>query len=168
MRQIFGYFMYNICSWLPHYQLGHTWIISKKIRAIACKLLFINCGKNVDIGRLCKLSFKIQIGDKSSIGDNNYIQGKVTIGNNVMIGPQVMFIASNHNYSDISTPMNRQGKSEKEIIVEDNVWIGARAIVLDGVTIKKGTIIAAGAIVTKDTEENTIVGGNPAKKIRNR
>ena len=169
IRQLFGYYIYiYICSWLPHYQLGHTWIIPKKLRSFACKLLFIKCGNKVDIGRLCKLSFNIKLGDKSSIGDNNYIQGKVDIGNNVMIGPQVMFIASNHNYSDLSIPMNRQGKTEKGIIVEDNVWIGARAIILDGVRIKRGTIVAAGSIVTKDTEENTIVGGNPAKIIKSR
>lgn len=62
--------------------------------------------------------------------------------------------------------MNLQGKIEKGIIVEEDVWIGARAIIVDGVKIKKGTIVAAGAIVTKDTEENTIVGGNPAKIIK--
>ena len=169
IRQLFGYSIYiYICSWLPHYQLGHTWIVPKLMRALSCKMLFLKCGKKVDIGRLCKLSFKIEIGNKSSIGDNNYIQGKVKIGNNVMIGPQVMFIASNHNYKDINIPMNMQGKTEKGIIVEDNVWIGARAIILDGVRIKKGTIVAAGSIVTKDTQENTIVGGNPAKIIKNR
>lgn len=153
---------------MPHYQLGHTWVIPKILRQISAKLMFKECGVNVDIGRFCKLSFKIKLGNKSSIGDNSYIQGEVLIGNNVMIGPQVMFIASNHNYSNIEIPMNRQGATQKGIIVEDDVWIGARSIILDGVVIRKGTIVAAGSIVTKDTEPYSIIGGNPAKIIKKR
>lgn len=164
-----GYALYLLIGqWLPHYIAGHTCIISKFIRKISAKMFFDKCGKNVDLGRKVKLSTKIQIGNNSGIGDNNYFIGKVIIGNDVMIGPQVMFIASNHNYKDKTIPMNKQGTNSKGIFIDDNVWIGARAIILDGVHIKSGTIVGAGAIVTKDTEENSIVGGNPAKIIKYR
>lgn len=171
MRRLFqlvGYFLYNLTSWLPRYQCGHIWIIPKKIRQVAGCLLFVECGKNINIGRKCKMSFNIKLGNKSSIGDNSYLQGNIRIGNNVMIGPQVMAIAENHNFSDIDIPMNRQGKTRKGIIIEDNVWIGARAIILDGVRIKKGTVVGAGSVVTKSTSENSVVGGAPAKFIKKR
>ena len=165
----FGYLIYLLLgSWMPHYFNGYTFKISKYIKIISAKLLFNKCGKNVDIGRKAKLNSKIELGNNSSIGDMCYIQGKVVIGNDVMIAPNVMFIASNHNYKNKTVPMNKQGENSKGIIVEDDVWIGARAIILDGVKISKGTIVAAGSIVTKDTEEYTIVGGNPAKIIKKR
>lgn len=169
IKQLFGYFIYvYICSWMPHYQLGHTWKIPKYLRSFSSKLMFKSCGRKIDIGRFCKLNFNIEIGNKSSIGDNAYIQGNVKIGNNVMIGPQVMMIASNHNYSDRRIPMNQQGANSKGIIIEDDVWIGARAIILDGVIIREGTIVGAGAVVTKNTEPFTVIGGNPAKLIKRR
>lgn len=169
-KKALGYFLYVIVGqWLPHYQLGHTWIIAKNIRKITGKLLFNKCGKNVDIGRKSKLSFKLELGDNSSIGDNCYIQGNVRIGKDVMMGPQVMIIAENHNFDDINIPMNLQGSNHKGIVIGDNVWLGARTIILDGVNIANGTVIAAGSIVTKDiTEENSIYGGNPAKFIKKR
>lgn len=166
--QLFGYCLYNLTSWLPHYQLGHVWIISKKIRQIAGRLLFAKCGKNVDVGRRCKMSFNIKLGNRSSIGDNSYLQGDIQIGDDVMMAPQVMLIAENHNFSNLNIPMNRQGSTKKGIIIEDNVWIGARAIILDGVRIGEGSIIGAGAVVTKSTDKNTIVGGSPAKLIKTR
>lgn len=164
-----GYFIYFLLgSWLPHYFLGYTFKISKLIRTASAKLIFVKCGKKVDIGKKVKLNSKISIGNNSGIGDQNYFIGEVKIGSDVMIGPQVMFIACNHEYKNKNIPMNKQGAKSKGIIIDDNVWIGARAIILDGVHIKSGSIIAAGAVVTKDVEENSIVGGNPAKFIKSR
>lgn len=169
IKKLIGYILYQLFgTWMPHYQLGRTWIIAKKIRQLTGKLLFDKCGKNVDIGRKIKLSFKIELGDNSSIGDNSFIQGNVKIGKNVMIAPECMFIASNHNYLDKSIPMNKQGKTANGIEIGNDVWIGARATILDGVKIADGTIVGAGAVVTKNTEKNSIVGGVPAKIIKKR
>ncbi len=169
MKKLIGYFIYTfIGSWLPHYELGREWKIAKFIRKISCKLLFNKCGKHVDIGKHVKMSPSIELGNNSGIGDKNYFQGDVIIGNDVMIGPEVMFIAVNHNFDRKDVPMNKQGEVREKIVIEDNVWIGARAVILSGVTIHEGAIIGAGAVVTKDVEKNTIVGGVPAKKIRNR
>ena len=169
VKKMIGYILY-IClgSILPHYQLGITWNISNLIRKISAKLYFNYCGKNVDLGRKIKLSSSIEIGDNSGIGDYCYIQGSLKIGNDVMIAPKVAFLGSNHNIDELDRPMNKQGYNEKGIIVKDNVWIGYGAIILDGVTINDGAVIAAGSVVTKNVEENEIVGGNPAKLIRKR
>ena len=164
-----GYIFYNLFgSWLPHYQLGRTWLIPKKIRAVSCKMLFSYCGKDVDVGRFCKINPSVRLGNCSGIGDRSELVGKITIGNDVMIGPQVMIIAKNHRFDNVALPMNRQGERSKGVVVGDNVWIGARAIILDGVTIGNGSIVGAGAVVTKDIPEMTIAGGVPAKIIRTR
>ena len=168
IKKICGYILYVICSWMPHYQLGHTWIIPGVMRRLSGKLLFDKCGKKTDIGRNIKTSMHISLGNKSGIGDSCLIIGKVVIGDNVMIGPEVMFLAANHNYERKDIPMNKQGFSSKGIIVDDDVWIGARAIILDGVHIRKGTIVGAGSIVTKNTEEYSVVVGNPAKEKKRR
>ena len=166
---LFGYILYNLFgSWLPHYQLGHFWFIPKKIRALFCGLLFKKSGKNIDVGRFCKLNPDIELGDNSSIGDRSELSGKVVIGDNVMIGPQVMIIAKNHNIDDVDIPMNKQGERAKGVKICDDVWIGARAIILDGVTVGGGSVVGAGAVVTKDVPSRSIVGGVPARVIKTR
>ena len=167
-RKIAGYVLYVLFSWMPHYQLGHTWLIPLLLRRVAGKILFDKCGKKADVGRKIKMSMNISLGNNSGIGDYSYFIGKVSIGNDVMIGPKVMFLAANHNFSRKDVPMNKQGDTKKGIIVDDDVWIGARSIILDGVHLRKGTIVGAGAVVTKDTEEYSIVAGCPAKKIGQR
>ncbi len=167
IKKLIGYLIYvYIGSWLPHYQLGHTWKVPKYIRAFAAGLFFEKCGKNVDIGRKAKLSPSICIGDNSSIGDRSYFQGKVSIGKDVMMAPECAFISVNHNYSSLSKPMNQQGSNESEITIGNDVWIGYRVTVLSGVKIGNGVIVAAGAVVTDDVPDNAIVGGIPAKVIK--
>lgn len=169
INKIIGYTMYALLgSWLPHYSFGYVWKFPKWVRKIACNLLFDYCGKNVDIGRKCKLSSKVSIGHNSGIGDNAYLQGKIQLGNDVMMGPNVAIIASNHNFSDLNQPMNKQGSVESSITIGNNVWIGYGTIILAGVTIGDGCVIGAGTVVTKDVPENSIVGGVPAKIIKTR
>jgi acetyltransferase-like isoleucine patch superfamily enzyme len=119
---------------------------------------------NKDIGE------GLRVGNKSSIGAYSYIgcAGYIDIGNNVMIGPRITCIAENHNFDQIDIPINEQGVNRKGIKICDNVWIGANVTILDGVTIGDGAIIAAGGVVVKDVEPFTIVGGVPAKLIKNR
>lgn len=168
-KKAIGYFLYILLgSWLPHYQLGYSWPISKKIRALSGKLMFDYCGKNIDIGRGVKLSKNISLGDNSSIGDHTYINGQVVIGKNVMMAPNCALIASSHNFQKLDIPMNQQGEEHSCIWIDDDVWIGYGAIILKGVHIHKGSIIAAGGCVTKDVEEYSIVGGVPAKCIGKR
>jgi acetyltransferase-like isoleucine patch superfamily enzyme len=90
------------------------------------------------------------------------------IGNFVMIGSNCLFASVNHGFDDWRIPMMLQRIETKPIIIEDDVWIGARATILGGVTIGKGAIVAAGAVVTKNVPPYTIVAGIPAKPIRER
>src|SRR5699024_4409224 len=102
-------------------------------------------------------------------GRYSMLQGEITIGNGVMIGPYCLIYTCNHNTKDLSVPMFKQGMDVmKPVVIEDDVWIGGRVIILPGVHIGTGAIIGAGAVVTKDVPEYAIVAGNPAKIIRYR
>lgn len=169
MKKLFGYMLYHIFfSWLPHYQLGRTWNVPKKLRAFAAKLFIAQCGTDVDVGRKVKLSAKLRLGDRSSVGDFSYLQGDITIGNDVMMAPRCAIIADNHNYSDLSRPMNTQGVCTDMVKIGNDVWLGYGVTILPGVTIGDGAICAAGAVVTKDVAPYSIVGGNPARLIKMR
>ena len=85
------------------------------------------------------------------------------------MGPDCIIYTQNHNFSNISIPMDQQGfQEEKEVIIEDDVWIGGRVIILPGVKIGKGSIIGAGAVVSKNVDPYSIVVGNPARKVKTR
>jgi acetyltransferase-like isoleucine patch superfamily enzyme len=110
----------------------------------------------------------IRIGRDSLIGEYNVLrgQGGITIGNRVYTSPLVQLLAVNHVYDDPARPMVEQGITAEGISIEDDVWIGAGAIVTDGVRVGKGAVIAAGAVVTKDVAAHTVVGGVPAQVIK--
>jgi len=110
----------------------------------------------------------ITIGKNSLIGEYNVIrgQGGVHIGDRVYTSPLSQLIAVNHVFDDPSQPFVDQGITAEGIVVEDDVWIGSGAIITDGVRVGKGAVIAAGSVVTKDVPPHTVVGGVPAKVIR--
>lgn len=95
-------------------------------------------------------------------------KGKITFGDNVLVGPGVKMFAANHGTKLCETPMVYQKRIEKDILIGNNVWIGANSLVVAGVSIGDGAIIAAGSVVTKDIPANVIVGGTPAKIIKHR
>lgn len=129
----------------------------------------ISIGKNNTFAYNCYLSpLKLSIGNNNWIGVNNVLIGKILIGSNVMTGPNVLIAGANHSYENLSKPMNKGKIIVKGIIIEDDVWIGGNSTILDGIIIKKGSIIGAGSVVTKNVEEYSIVVGNPAKEIGNR
>lgn len=144
---------------------------SKKVRQLLCKQIFENAGReiNVEKGAFFGKGSDISIGNRSGIGLNARIQGPLSLGDHVMMGPDVMIYTRNHMIASREIPMIDQGvTAAQKVTIGDDVWIGARAIILPGVTIGKGAIISAGAVVTKDVEAYTIVGGIPAKFIKNR
>lgn len=136
-------------------------------------------GKNFSIGDFstieCTGVYRA-VGDSLTIGDNvgvnSYcfigVRGEMIIGDNVIFGPRVTILSEQHNYSDPSKPIKAQGEKRYKTVIENNVWIGAGAIIMPGVTIKSGTVVGSGAVVTKDTEANSVVIGVPAKKIKSR
>lgn len=112
----------------------------------------------------------LRIGNQSSIGAMCYVgcSGWIDIGNHVMIGPSVNLIAENHNHDRVAASMKEQGVIRKGIVIEDDCWIGTQSTILDGVRIGRGSIVAAGAVVTKDVPPYSVVGGVPAKVIKTR
>lgn len=110
----------------------------------------------------------IRIGRDSLIGELNVLrgQGGITIGDRVYTAPLVQMLAVNHVFDDPARPMIEQGITAEGIIVEDDVWIGAGAVITDGVHIGKGAVVAAGAVVTRDVPAHTLVGGIPARVLR--
>lgn len=112
----------------------------------------------------------LKIGDNSNIGPYSWIgcSGHIEIGNNVMMGPRVNLLAENHNFDRTDIPMKEQGVTRGAIIIEDDCWLGANCSVLSNVRIGRGSIIATGAVVTKDVPPYSIVAGVPAKVIKSR
>ena len=140
-------------------------------RAMAGKRLFRYCGKNVNIeqGANFYTGWEIEVGDYSSLGLNCMIPYDLKVGKDVMMGPSVIIVGENHNFSDLELPMRLQGYTRfPPVRIEDDVWIGARAIILPGLTIGKGAIIGAGAVITKDVPPYAICVGNPARIIKYR
>jgi acetyltransferase-like isoleucine patch superfamily enzyme len=112
----------------------------------------------------------ITIGKNCFIGEFNVVrgQGGVYIGDGVYTGPMVQIVAVNHVYDDPHRPIREQGITAQGIVIEDDVWIGAGATILDGVTIGRGSIVGAGAVVAKDIPSYSIAVGTPARPIKSR
>jgi maltose O-acetyltransferase len=142
------------------------------MRRMVVKQLFKYSGKNITIERYADFGSgkNIIIKDNSGIGYKCEIPSNTVIGNNVMMGPEVIIFRQNHCFNNCQIPMNQQGYITTEgLIIEDDVWIGRRVMVMPGVkVIGTGSIIAAGTIVTKDVEPYTIVGGNPSVILKRR
>ena len=167
--RLFFYILYHAfakhlpCSNQP-YSFG-----SKSIRYWICRHLFKKCGKKVNVERNADIGSGryIEIGDYSGIGVNCRI-GRAIIGKHVMMGPDVVFVSRNHDYTVTNRPMQGSGHicDDTPIEIEDDVWIGTRVIILPGRKIGKGAVLGAGAVITKDVPDYAIVAGNPARIIR--
>lgn len=145
--------------------VGH--VPSHHFRRFFYRLGGMKIGKGSAIHMHLKLynPFNIAIGEDSIIGEDAVLDGrdKLTIGNHVDIASEVMIYNAQHNVND---PSFRA--IHAPVVIEDYVFIGPRAIILPGITIKKGAVVGAGAVVTKDVPEYSIVGGVPAKHIGER
>ena len=131
--------------------------------------------RNIVIGKNSSVHFHaviwpsdLVIGSNVDVGPGSCIYGKAQIGDDVMIGPNVVISGGNHGYQDHSMPMRLQPSTVEGIRIGNDVWIGANAVITDGVVIGNGAIVGAGAVVTKSVQENSIVCGNPAKFLRMR
>ena len=106
------------------------------------------------------------IGDHTRIGLHNTIIGPVTIGNHVNLAQGITVTALNHNFSDAEKRIDEQGVNTTPVVIGDDIWIGANAVILPGVTIGSHSVVAAGSVVTKDVPPHSLVAGVPAKIIR--
>ncbi len=106
------------------------------------------------------------IGNNSLIGLRCTVIGPVEIGNDVLLAQNIVLSGQNHGYEDISMSIREQKSITKKIVIKDQAWIGANAVIVAGVTVGKHSIVAAGSVVTKDVPDFSIVGGNPAKILK--
>lgn len=171
-KKIVGRVLYSaIGQFLPvaHCNIKIMGKFSKWFRQMCGKLLLVKCGNNVNIYPHAQFSSTVELGDNSDIGLKARLNGRVIIGNDVIMGPEVLVYTVNHKMNDISRPIKYQGESEMEpVIIEDGCWICARAILLPGITIGHDSVVAAGAVVAKDVPPYCVVGGNPARIIKHR
>ncbi|SHK17457.1 maltose O-acetyltransferase [Clostridium cavendishii DSM 21758] len=138
------------------------------VKIMVLRSIFNKVGNGANIRPKIKFvrGYNISIGNFSGIGEGAFLQDidEIIIGNDVLMGPDVMIYTTNHS-TNRNELIRLQEVKSKKVIIEDDVWIGARVIILPGVIIKEGAVIAAGAVVTKDVESYSIFGGVPARKI---
>jgi len=167
----FGFLHYSYCIRMMHYLI---YITPPFISTFLWKLILGKKGKAVfiDGGAFFRYPSRVFIGNNVSINNNVEFypswfdkNSTITLGNNIRIGPGVRFFAAGHDISDLNLEFNA---SASPIVVMDHCWIGGGAIILPGITINEGAIVAAGSVVTKDVPKYSVVGGVPAKFIKER
>lgn len=130
------------------------------------------CGEGLCVfpGSIIYFPRNVELRNDIFINRNVYIvaPAPVVIGSNVLIGPSVIINSGSHQYSDASRLVRRQGHKELPILIEDDVWIGANAVILPGVTLRHGAVVAAGAVVTRSVDAFDVVAGIPARVVRRR
>lgn len=135
----------------------------------------IRIGARSTIAPGVTLQGNVDIGDNSSVqtgtiligyGDRETRAGLITLGDDVRVAPFVQMIAGNHNFADLTRPIAGQGLTPEPITIEDDVWVAGRVIITAGVRVGSGSILAAGAVVTKNVAPRSIMGGVPAKLLR--
>jgi len=155
---------------IPPYMFFYRIVIffTKKVSiGNSCYIKKVRFSGKAKVEDRCRITGKpfINIGINFYLNAGCHLLGDITIGNDVMIGPQTVIWGRDHDFiRDI--PMNKQKSKLEPIVIKDNVWIGANVTILKGVTIEKGAVIAAGAVVTNDVHEFTVVGGVPATLIK--
>lgn len=169
LRRLFAFALYyGAARHLPGSSRAYAFGSGHLRRLLARWMLDqVGQGANIEHGADFGTGVGIRLGARSGLGVNCRVGGPLEIGEDVMMAPGVIILTQNHKFDDPDVPMIDQGYAPGEgVVIEDDVWLCTNAIILPGCRIGKGSIVAAGAVVTKDVEPYAIVGGNPAKFIR--
>jgi len=171
LRALWYFVYYTVAIRLPMPGMPGA-VVGHWVRLLCVKHLFKQCGEGVRIAGNVRFGtgVNLEIGNNSNLGFGCRIIGRdLSIGDDVMMGPDVLIITENHDTSDTSKAMIQQGQAAgKAVRIRDDVWIGARVIVLPGVEIGEHSIVGAGSVVTKSVPQYAVVGGNPAKVLKYR
>ena len=160
---------YTIAKRLPDSNGGIKF--GTRYRGFLCKRIFKKCGKHIMVHKNANfgIGIDIEIGDNSDLGINCVVPNGTIIGSNVLMAPNCYIFPYNHKFDDITIPIRSQGKTERKItVIGDDVWIGRNVTMMPGRTIKKGSIIGACCVLTKDFPEYSVVGGNPSRLLKTR
>ncbi|WP_027450965.1 acyltransferase [Xylanibacter brevis] len=171
LRFICLFFYRFLLKQLPSSENGAAiFLLIRKIRTCIGGQLLDYCGKgcNIEKGADFGTGKGIKLGDNSGLGINCKVRGPLTIGSNVMMGPDVLILTHTHKYDRTDIPMQLQGGEVKGVSIGNDVWIGTKSIIMGGCRIGNGVIIGAAAVVTKDVPDYAVVAGVPAKVIRYR
>ena len=167
MKRLVGKFLYIFGKRMPSSAKRLFGRVFKGYRRMCAKLILHKCGKNVNIEKGAVFSSSVELGDNSGLGLNAFLQGKVIIGRDVMMGPNVSIYTRNHASARLDIPMNQQGMTPmRPVVIGDDVWIGAGVIILPGAKIGKGCILGAGCVVRGEFPDYAVLVGNPAKVIK--
>lgn len=109
---------------------------------------------------------EVVIGDNCTVGIGAVVIGPVTIGSDVIIAQHVVMSGLNHVYEDVKLPIHLQPVTTKQIVIEEECWIGANVVITAGVTIGKHSVVAGGSVVTRNVPPYSVVGGNPARLLK--
>jgi len=170
MKKIFLLLYYFVARYLPSTSMpfgDH----SDRIRQFLTKRIFKSQGESVRIKRRAYFGngSGLVIGKNSQIGEGARVASDTIISDNVMMGIEVMILSTIHRSDRNDVPLINQGYlPNTPVTIQEGAWIGARVILLPGVTIGRNSIVAAGAVVTRDVPANAVVGGVPAKLIKSR
>lgn len=146
-------------------RFGRDCVISQKARLFPRNLV---CGDNCLIAADCFIRADVEMGSHCTVNPFAVLAGKIRMGDMVRIATHACLYGANHGHEDLDKPFCAQPHTEEGITIGDDVWIGTQVIIVDGVTIGSHSLLAAGAVVTKDVPPYSIVGGNPARVIRDR
>lgn len=168
MKKVYAFLYYFFASKLPNTNVPFGMFFSN-VRCFFLHGFLKSFGKNISIGHAVFFGDgrDIELANHIQINEDAWIRN-VRIGNQVMIGPRVMILNYGHQTSLDQPMIFQEIRRYEQTIIEDDVWIGASAILMPGLVIGTGAIIAAGSVVTKNVAAFTVVGGNPAKFIKMR
>jgi len=163
------------------YQLsaGKNLILEDNVSINALSANGIQMGDHVSIARdsilfctgvIAQKGTGIVIGSRTGISARAYLagQGGITIGNDVIMGPNVQIFSENHIFADTTLTIKEQGVSKQPVTIGNNCWLGAGTIILAGVDLGDGCVVAAGSVVNKSFPANSVIAGVPAKIIKTR
>jgi Acetyltransferase (isoleucine patch superfamily) len=173
MKRFYLLLYYGFARYLPKSTAPILGVPAMKLRGWLCQRLFSSCGAKLVVENNVYFGSgkDFRVGNEAALGANFKSTNRVvTMGNNLMMAEDVMFLGGGHRFDRTDIPMGHQEDEPKTPLqIDDDVWIGARAMILPGCKhIGKGVIVGAGSVVTKDIPDYAIVGGNPARVIKYR